>query len=315
MYIIKSFFREFGKVILSLGVIGLLCLGVYSIVTESYKVGKDVQSKKTVVQTIAILDLQAENSNLKTQIIELDGNNYTLKILTQTQQEEIDTLKGTITSLNSSLTSLRNEKEATDEVVSNLQSDIAYLNEYVAELEAQLGGSKNILVVYLPEEMNSMKKIYSARLSDDIVLLSSNQYIDSKIAGFWAYSISNKTFTRVINQGCDYSEVIHLSDKISLIRSTYFGCLLSYNHETQVYTTLIDYRQQYIYVKHIDTERQVCVIESNSYVYIYKFNTEEMIMINDYNSLAGLDKVLYEKSFTLLSNDFSYLTKISDMND
>lgn len=42
----------------------------------------------------------------------------------------------------------------------------------------------------------------------------------------------------------------------------------------------------------------------------------DVIVYNDYMKIdIGLDKVLYEKSFTLLSNDFSYMTKISDMKE
>lgn len=231
MYIIKSFFREFGKVILSLGVIGLLCLGVYSIVTESYKVGKDVQSKKTVVQTIAILDLQAENSNLKTQIIELDGNNYTLKILTQTQQEEIDNLKGTITSLNSSLTSLRNEKEATDEVVSNLQNDIAYLNEYVAELEAQLGGSKNILVMSLPEDFVCLRSL-PYYVSDDYLFFSSDK---SSCPGLWKYNLKTHEIVKVYDLLFNYNSFAEKDNYIFIFSVSVDAKCLVYDKSTDYY--------------------------------------------------------------------------------
>lgn len=80
------------------------------------------------------------------------------------------------------------------------------------------------------------------------------------------------------------NEVVNLSP-MSYVSYSYFNLLEYYDKET-------------------DTFGQIEVTSGN------------VIAYNDYMKIdIGLDKVLYEKSFTLLSNDFSYLTKISDMDE
>lgn len=49
---------------------------------------------------------------------------------------------------------------------------------------------------------------------------------------------------------------------------------------------------------------------------IIEFKSGSVIVENDYMKIdVGLDKVLYEKSFTLLANDFSVLEKITDIEE
>jgi len=303
----KKIFSIFGQIALSAFIMITFMTLAFIVSIESYNIGQDVESKKTKVQTIAILDLKSENNDLKTQIITLDGNNYTLRILTQTQQEEIDNLKTTITSLNGSLTSLRNEKEATDEVVSQLQADVDYLNNYVAELEEQLSSS-DLLVVYLPDEMSSLKQISTLKLNNDLVLLSGTNSTN----GLWAYSISNNTFEKVTNIGGTYTKLEVLSEDVSLIYSSYFGTFISYNNKTLNFTVLDSEGKEFCWLCHVDTSRNICIlnIDSNK---IYEFNyvTEEF---TKYEQNIPIRNLLYVNENYAYFSGHVYTDCISKLN-
>jgi len=65
------------------------------------------------------------------------------------------------------------------------------------------------------------------------------------------------------------------------------------------YLNLLEY-----YDRESDTYKQIDVTSGNVYIE------------NDYMKVdIGLDKIIYEKSFTLLTNDFSILTKITDISE
>ena len=88
-------------------------------------------------------------------------------------------------------------------------------------------------------------------------------------------------------------------DNVSLYVGDEIINLSPMSYVSYTYLNLLEY-----YDKESDTFGQIEVTSG------------DVIVENDYMKIdIGLDKVLYEKSFTLLSNDFSYLTKIYDMNE
>ncbi len=56
--------------------------------------------------------------------------------------------------------------------------------------------------------------------------------------------------------------------------------------------------------------------ETDTYGMFDISNNQEVVVKNDYMTInVAVDKVTYNDGFTLLSNDFSYLSKITDMNE
>lgn len=210
------FLKFTGKTVLTALMVSVLALFFGILIHESYSTGKAVESRNKITQTIAILDLTAENEDLKTTIITLNGDNATLRILTQTQQEEIDNLKSTVTSLNSSLTSLRNEKEATDEVVNNLQNDIEYLNNYVSELESELSQfKKDFLIIYLPQDFIVSYELYYHKINDNELFVSSDN--SDKCPGLWKYNINTLSLTKVLDVNCIFNSFYDFYDYTYLV--------------------------------------------------------------------------------------------------
>ena len=305
-----SFIKWSSKTVLTMLILTILTLFAVLVIKESYNTGLYAESKNTTIQAIAILDLNAENENLKSSIITLKGDNATLRIITQTQQEEISNLKSTVMNLNSSLTSLKNEKEATVEVVANLQNDITYLNNYVAELEDELNALKSsIVVIYLPKELSNATNISVIRLNEGTLLISG---YNSKV-GLWEYSLTNKNLKKVADIGGSYTEIKKLTDNKCLIYSNICGEIVSYDKSLCEYKVAFISNNAVSSIKHIDFEKKICLIYSDNYFYNYDYENDVLTKYANSNKITDL---LYVKGkyvyFAGINNATSYhITKVN----
>lgn len=270
-----KFFKEIRNIIISLCVIGLLVIGGYCICREAYKIGTKSVQGQINKQTIAILSLTNDNSDLNTQILTITGENNTLRILTQTQANELNNLQSVIASLNQSLTTLQNEKQATDIVVNNLNQDISYLNNYVAELEAELSSftTQEYLVVLLPEELVTYKEFYTFRLGEYFFMCpkftNTNNLNDSHL---YAYNITTESFSLIeSNIGNVFYDYLPTETNVVLFTS-FYTCWL--NTDDLILNKYSNYISNNLVVPLLRSK----MIEDDLYFYyytwLYKYNFE-----------------------------------------
>ncbi len=164
-------FDSVGKMLFIAFGIMLVACGLYAITNDSYTAGKNSVQPQFVEQTLAIMNLNSQNSELKNQVVLMQGENYALRILTQTQEEELDSLKSTVSSLNQSIVELESDNANLDEIILKLNSDVTYLNSYVNKLENTITSLKNSYVVLiLPQEFSKAPMINSYYYIDKVYL-------------------------------------------------------------------------------------------------------------------------------------------------
>ena len=261
----KRFCLETLKVVACLVIISALSFGIYTFARENFKIGQASRNKLISQQTLAIVDLNASNEDLLNQVVVLSGENSELKIIVQTHKDEITNLKSTVKSLNATITTLQDEKTATDEVVKNLTSNVEYLNSYIEELENKLETyEKTRVVISLPDNFKDVKELVTYKLNEDEIFVCSKTDV-KEAYGIYKYTVSTKNFEKVYDLSSYVKLIYNYCDRIIFYVYNY-GCYYFSNNDFEKLNVNIEDRPTINgYLYELDDTHDILI--GHNYVY------------------------------------------------
>ena len=313
----KKIFDGLGTTLLFAFSIILIACGIFAITSDSYTAGKNSVQPTVVEQTLAIVNLNNENAELKNSILTIEGDNYALRILAQTQEEELDNLKSTVDSLNQSIANLESDNANLDEVIPKLNTDVTYLNTYIGKLENTISTIVDkYVVMVLPKEFANSSVINTYLYNDKVYFYA------SEVDNIYIYDLSTGTYSTAIKEDEVEYEMETVSGGVSFStvynNKLFFCCVYGDDvyaidvntNQLSVISTLGSSSSLSIYI--FDDINTIMFQGDGSNTIFYNDVTKESLLVRDVFPVSSTYGTLYR----IVNNKvyFAYASKLVCVN-